>query len=875
MTEAGQRTRFSLLFAAFILLFSCLVGKPGFIYAGTQGKISGVIIDKGSKEPISEANIYLEGTELGASTDRDGYYIILNVPPGKYTLVAQYLGYQSQKVEGLEVVSDLTTVANFQLNPTPLESNEAVTVLAEKPLIRPDVTSKLAVVDGNEINAMPVENINDVIASQAGITTDADGNLHLRGGRTSEVIYMVDGQEVADPLDKSFGGLIDNYAIRELQVLSGTFNAEYGAAMSGIINIVTKEGSDQIHAKVEYTSPMLNSSPYRKRNALVPDANPISDPQKDQRLTYQKTNALDVIDPFYPYEGDFNGFISGPILKGLGYFFFSGEYKNENSWLPHGYNFIRSGFGKLTFPVGIDKVNASVQYSDRQHQTYDHTYKYLPNNQGHWDNTSTRYALKYSHTFSKNSFLNLNASLLDYQSIYQVDDLSYTHYVFPDLDQNQEFVIQGNSKNYTKFKSKTYNAKGDWLYQVSHNHEFKSGFEFNLYDLDMFDYSKESNNPGDFFLNQYRKKPYTASGYLQDKIEYRSFIINAGLRADYVNAQGESFKNIENPQSGLVKGEPEFKLSPRIGMAYPISENSVLHFSYGHFLQFPNFQEIYSNLQFLDPAVLKTSVFSLVGNPNVKSQKTVAYEFGISQQLGDHYALDVTAYSKDIADLLGTIDVRPGAYQYAIFINNDFARIQGVDFSLEKRMNNYWSAKLDYTYSVARGNESTPLEEAYNVFEGQERSIKEFYLDFDRRHDIALNLLLALPVNFGPQILGIWPLERINLFVLGEFSSGLPYTPISDDLTKRFEKNSGRMPWTNTVDVRLEKFVPFYGSTFSVFLEVTNLFDRLNPLVVQPRTGEVWDDGKSTLFGSGQDYKHDPADVGPPRIIKLGFTVAR
>ena len=304
MTEAGQRTRFSLLFVPFILLFSCLVGKPGFIYAGTQGKISGVIIDKGSKEPISEANIYLEGTELGASTDRDGYYIILNVPPGKYTLVAQYLGYQSQKVEGLEVVSDLTTVANFQLNPTPLESNEAVTVLAEKPLIRPDVTSKLAVVDGNEINAMPVENINDVIASQAGITTDAEGNLHLRGGRTSEIVYMVDGQPVENPLDKSFGGLIDNYAIRELQVLSGTFNAEYGAAMSGIINIVTKEGSDQIHAKVEYTSPMLNSSPYRKRNALVPDANPISDPQKDQRLTFQKTNALDIIDPFYPYEGD-------------------------------------------------------------------------------------------------------------------------------------------------------------------------------------------------------------------------------------------------------------------------------------------------------------------------------------------------------------------------------------------------------------------------------------------------------------------------------------------------------------------------------------------------------------------------------------------
>ncbi|MFQ5583451.1 MAG: hypothetical protein ACE5GL_03335, partial [Calditrichia bacterium] len=106
------------------------------------------------------------------------------------------------------------------------------------------------------------------------------------------------------------------------------------------------------------------------------------------------------------------------------------------------------------------------------------------------------------------------------------------------------------------------------------------------------------------------------------------------------------------------------------------------------------------------------------------------------------------------------------------------------------------------------------------------------------------------------------------------FSSGLPYTPISDDRTKLFEKNSARMPWTNTVDVRLEKFFPLRTFTFSLFLQVTNLFDRLNPLIVQPRTGKVWDDGKSRLFGSGKDFRHDPGDVGPPRIVKLGLSTS-
>ncbi len=189
-------------------------------------------------------------------------------------------------------------------------------------------------------------------------------------------------------------------------------------------------------------------------------------------------------------------------------------------------------------------------------------------------------------------------------------------------------------------------------------------------------------------------------------------------------------------------------------------------------------------------------------------------------------------------------------------------------------MTNYWAAKIDYTYSIARGNEASPLEEAYNIFTGQELSVKEFFLDFDRRHDFAINLTSRLPEGYGPELLGFKPFSNFSTSILAQFSSGLPYTPRSDDQTKMFEKNSARMPWTKTVDIRIEKFIPASYFTFSVFAEVTNLFDWLNPLIVQSRTGKVWDDGESTLFGSGEDYKHNPSHVGPPRIIKLGATVA-
>ena len=855
------------------LFIITMVYAANFLWAGTTGKIIGRVIDATNGNPLPGANISLEGNQQGAATDEDGFYLILNIRPGTYTVVAQMLGYREVIVSNVKVNLDLTTRLDYKLQPEALDLGEQITVTAERPLIRADVTSKLAVVDGEDITTMPVKNFGEVVASQAGITTDANGNFHFRGGRTNEVAYFIDGQPVENPIDKSFGGLIDNYAIQELQVMSGTFNAEYGSAMSGIVNIVTNEGGNKIRTKIEYTSSMLNQSPYRKANALAQDANPIYDKQNNLRLTYKESDGLEIVDPFLPFEGTFTGYLGGPIPGKIGNYFFSGEYKNENSWLPQGYNFTRSGFGKLTFPIGVNKFILSAQYSDINSQPYSHRYKYLPESRGQWEIGNRRYSLQYNHVFSERSYIILSASYLNNKSLFKVGDLHYSDYIFPESDENLEFVINGNNKSYSDFKSSTFNLKGDWLFQWGSHNEFKSGFELNQYKLDVFGYTNEGNNADEFFLNQYKKEPVTASLYVQDKIEYLFFIINLGLRGDYVDVKAEAYQDIENPLNGLEETESEFKLSPRLGLAYPISENTVFHFSYGHFFQFPNFQQIYSNLQFLNVEQLSKAKFALVANPKVKSQKTIAYEFGVSQKIGNNYALTMAAYSRDITDLLGTIYVET-LYRYAIFTNNDFARIQGVDISLEKRMSNYWAAKLDYTYSVARGNEATPTEEAYNIFSGRPRSGKEFYLDFDRTHDIALNLSLRLPNKFGPALGGINPFQRLNLYVLTQFSSGLPYTPISDDRSKLFEKNSARMPWTNTVDVRLEKFFAASGFTFSVFLEVTNLFDRLNPLVVQPRTGKVWDDGKSHLFGTGEDSMHNPSDVGPPRIVKMGVSLA-
>ncbi|HPI75074.1 MAG TPA: carboxypeptidase-like regulatory domain-containing protein, partial [bacterium] len=165
---------------------------PAVLWAGTTGKIAGRVIDQNSRAGLPGVNILLEGTTLGAATDINGEYAILNIPPGMYNVVAKMIGYQSLRQTGVKVTIDLTTPLNFQLSSTVLDINETVTVVAERPLVRKDVTSSHAVVATEDIKQLPVENFNQVLTLQAGVVQGSGGELHIRGGRSGEVRYMVD-----------------------------------------------------------------------------------------------------------------------------------------------------------------------------------------------------------------------------------------------------------------------------------------------------------------------------------------------------------------------------------------------------------------------------------------------------------------------------------------------------------------------------------------------------------------------------------------------------------------------------------------------------------------------------------------------------------
>jgi len=211
------------------------------IVTAQTGKIVGTVIDAESRTPLPGANVLIDGTTLGAATDMDGRFIIVRVPPGKFNLKAFYIGYQRVTLQNVEVMTDLTTTAKFELKSEVIEGEE-VTIIAEAPVIRKDLTSVEARVQAEEIEKMPVQELGDLLNIQAGVTRDAGGAIHIRGGRSSEVSYLVNGISITDDFSRSQALQIENESIQELQVISGTFNAEYGNAMSGVINVVTKTG---------------------------------------------------------------------------------------------------------------------------------------------------------------------------------------------------------------------------------------------------------------------------------------------------------------------------------------------------------------------------------------------------------------------------------------------------------------------------------------------------------------------------------------------------------------------------------------------------------------------------------------------------------
>ena len=227
---------------AFLLLTYVSAG------AGITGKVSGRVTDEETGAELPGASIRIDGTTMGNMAGADGSYFILNIPPGMYSVTASLIGYISVTVKEVQVISDRTTEVNFKLKASAIEV-KGVTVVGERKVIEKDITSSVRTITTDDIKNMPVKEISEILATQVGFVTKAN-ELHIRGGRAGEALYIVDGVETRDllgGLGKVTGGMnVSSSNIEEISIQKDGFDPEYGNVQSAVISLVTKEGSSKI-----------------------------------------------------------------------------------------------------------------------------------------------------------------------------------------------------------------------------------------------------------------------------------------------------------------------------------------------------------------------------------------------------------------------------------------------------------------------------------------------------------------------------------------------------------------------------------------------------------------------------------------------------
>ncbi|MCK5520006.1 MAG: TonB-dependent receptor [Candidatus Marinimicrobia bacterium] len=861
-------------YSAFLLLIFSLALN---VMASTGGKISGFIMTE-SGEPLMGANIMLEDTYFGTASSESGHFYLLNIPPGKYSVKFMMMGYKTYIQKEILVKSDFTTQLDITMAVNVLQSGEEVIVIAERPLIQKDATSKIQVVGEDEIVNLPVEDFKDILATQAGFTTDANNEIHVRGGRSNEILYMIDGIIVDDPMGGGYDGTVNQNAIQEMSIISGAFNAEYGKAMSSIVNIVTKDGSDHFTGKIEYISDQLNESIYHSQGAFdeVIDTNfqyiDLAESLYDIYENAPENFYLTPIIPFLniPIKGKLNVSLGGKIPLINTYFFMSGLYSQIDSPLPHGANIRQDYQVKLTknFTNKI-KLFGTMHSSTYLYQNYSHDWKYLPENNTHTFKVNDRYSLNLTHTLNQSTYYNMSLSRTNINSKVSTSGFLPDSLIKPIYDESFAFYGSGNNGNYSEHNSIKNALKLDFTSQINSRHLVRSGLTYDLHDLDILTIN-EPWESGKNFEDDTTFSPVEASFYLQDKIEYDFLIINVGLRYDRLNPMASMWENVEQfvvkDSSGQYVSSPiedagvNAKWSPRIGIAYPVTENTVFHFSYGHFFQNPGFSSYYYNAN-----REISSTLPLVGNPKVKSQKTVTFETGLKQTLSENSVLEVSAWMKDIRDLLSTKQIRYLSNQYILYTNSDYASVKGMDFTL-RADSRYIGGSVNYTFSVAKGSNSTPMGGYFDAYENEEIPHEEFYLDFDQRHDIALDLNAMIPKMSGSFLGKIIQYSTLN--VLLNAASGLPYTPYID-FGARVEQNSERQPWTYSLDFRLKKTFHIGSFKLGSYIEGKNITDHRNVMFVYSRTGEPFNPGISGV-GTSLDSNYNPARLGPLRAFKIG-----
>lgn len=624
---------------------SGLIGARA-VWAGTTGKIAGKVVLAKTNEPLAGVNVVIVGTMMGAATDVQGDYFITNVPAGTFTVRASMIGYKNVVVTNVRVRLDATTELNISMEETVLELEEAVVVTAERPLVQKDNTSTRMILESEEIIARPTTEFTDVLTSLPSINVE-NGVMRVRGGTLDEVAFVIDGARARNPLDQTPYTSINLSSIQEMEVITGSFNAEYGEAQSGVINIITKEGAAKYQlfvdfrympsgkrhwgpALYDYSSDLYWENSHARHlqwwidypdQWVDPNGLPGNDPRSIWTAEEAYENYLVTHQPLTDYTEtptyQTEVSLGGPVpFTNKFYFFLTGKYRSQAPYSGNSYRkrgiFFNSN-AKLTFQItprtklqfsgfyGTDKTSWGISdqldyfYTSNFGITSRYAYYDYP---GLPESQTDIQTLRFTNVLSPSTMYELKLSRVHAfrkVDVFPDDPLGWAASEATTFDNlravdSRGIPIVGANRNPIGWNTLGYYSRNrdnntDWSLTGFFSSQVNKYWQLKS-GLEFSYYNLDHFNESKIPARDDRTyNPYQGAVYFQNKLEFGGFIMNLGLRYDFYNPNDTVYATFDPMDSPKAKTEFFSQLSPRLGIAHLIDERTVLHFSYGHFFQ--------------------------------------------------------------------------------------------------------------------------------------------------------------------------------------------------------------------------------------------------------------------------------------------------
>ena len=947
------KTMPSVLHTRYLLI--CILIFTGSFSAHSQSIITGLITQKGSGKPMSSVTVRMTGTYYGAISDANGKYSIKKIPAGaNYTLELTRIGFRTIKKTGIALGKNDTLTLNFNMEESKVSLDKDIIVIGERPLVDVEETQSLRSVGRENIQQMVAENVTDVLTQQTGLTSQ-NKEIFIRGGRGYEAAYLLDGVSVQDPLaGTGFGLQLSANSLQEVEVITGGFNPEYGQATSGIVNIKTRDGTSKYEGSASYrrAQRLFNRNPFDKdtNSSFATDIAEFTFGGPEP-ITTSLLPALGLQLPgkfsfFLNFYGNFSDdlapeFARVPIRSTL-----------INPWMSLRQDNSVNIMGKLSWIIspsmrlaythtnsmGMNQNTRTVQ-TNLEYVVPDPGYQfnYQSNFAGaltyatiqklnsitfyHSLGPSTLYELRVSNFFTHLKVDANGKNYSEYREPQDIPQIPAEYYETGDSNRlgiipGDGFFDTGNGNIWREHYMDEWTLRGDLTSYISEKNKIKAGTEFRFQELQQ----TEIFSPwlGPLGLNNDIFKTNTTIGafYVQNNISFKGLILNYGLRMDIwapgllvdsaianvniptiTNLQRESYNN---GTFELFGRHWKARLSPRLGVSHPITENQMLFFSYGHFNKLPRPQFVYAKLM----PQAANSTFQRYGNPDLNFETTISYELGIRNQLTENDVLTITAYYKDIFDYVTSRRIqnqnpRLLGGSFTTYINGDYARSRGLEIEYKKRIGDWFTGVVSSTYSVVTGKSSS-AEQAALVDRGlSAERITEDFMPWDR--PLQINATANFIVQKNKPLFDIEGLDNINAYIRFFYQSGMRYTaqiPVIDPSTgKQQVLDNGRPAYRTDeqnplgaigqnwwwVELNLQKTFMWSGSRVTFSFEVINLFDNKNSTIINPITGRSYEFGDPTSLGLNDPkypdlqsplspYPFNPARYLTRRTLRFGVS---